>query len=182
MTSILKVDNIQDASGTGIPYIKGHVLQVKYFQLTTSQTETYGTANTDHAVSNFVVNITPQSTNSVIKLEANVMYDSANTPWSTVFFFYRDSTKLANTEASPGNRTVGISIALPSLEDNNDSTPHFSTLTYFDTPNTTSAINYKLGVRAIANNNFYINRTQNDTDNSSHDRGVSFISATEIGG
>tara|TARA_B100001248_G_scaffold136639_2_gene102590 strand:- start:10940 stop:11545 length:606 start_codon:yes stop_codon:yes gene_type:complete len=170
------------ATDQGSLVAPGTVLQVKYFQLTTSQTETYGTANTDHAVSNFVVNITPQSTNSVIKLEANVMYDSANTPWSTMWFFYRDTTKLANTQASPGSRTVGISISLPSLDSDNDSTPHFSTLTYFDTPSTTSAINYKLGVRAITNNPFYINRTQNDTDNSSHDRGVSVFSAMEIAG
>jgi hypothetical protein len=32
MTSILKVDTLQDASGTGTPYIKDHVVQVKNFQ------------------------------------------------------------------------------------------------------------------------------------------------------
>ena len=78
MTSILKVDNLQNASGTGTPYITGAVLQVKYYQLTTMVNETYGTASADQAITNFTVNITPKSTNSIIKLEANIMYESAN--------------------------------------------------------------------------------------------------------
>ena len=40
MTSILKVDNIQNASGTGTPYIKDAVLQVKNFQTGASDTVT----------------------------------------------------------------------------------------------------------------------------------------------
>ena len=166
----------------GKPNISGHVLQVKYFQLTTSQTETYGSAGADQAITNFVVNITPQSTNSIIKLEASIMYESANVAWSTMWFFFRDSTKLANTQSSPGNRLIGISTGLTSLDSDNDSTPEMAMLTYFDAPNTTSAINYKLGVVGRTTNPFYINRTINDTNNNSHDRGVSFISATEIGG
>ena len=182
MTSILKVNTIQGAAGTNIPYIKGHVLQVKHFQLTTSQTETYGTASASQAITNFTVNITPQSTSSIIKLEANLVYESANAAWSTMWFFFRDSTKLANTQASPGNRIIGISPGLTSLDSNNESSLEQTTLTYFDDPSTTSAIDYKLGVMSITNNNFFINRTVNDTDTTSFDRGVSFISATEIGG
>jgi hypothetical protein len=34
MTSILKVDNLQDANGTGTPYIKGAVLQVSQLSTT----------------------------------------------------------------------------------------------------------------------------------------------------
>lgn len=182
MTSILKVDNLQDASGTGSPYIKDAVLQVKYFQLTTSQTETYGTANTDQAITNFVVNITPKSTSSIIKLEANIIFESANVPWSSMFFFFRDTTKLANTQGSAGNRNLGISPAVASLESDNDSTLEMATLVYFDAPSTTSAINYKLGVRTNDTNDFFINRTKTDTNATNFERGVSFISATEIGG
>tara|TARA_R110002012_G_C11393938_1_gene584879 strand:+ start:117 stop:662 length:546 start_codon:yes stop_codon:yes gene_type:complete len=180
--STLKVDTITDRGGNSSPYIKGSVVQVKYFQLTTSQTETYGTANASQAITNFTVNITPKSTSSIIKLEANVMYESANAAWSTMWFFYRDTTKLANTQSSPGNRLIGISSGLSSLDSNDASSPEFATLTYFDAPSTTSAIDYKLGVISRTNNPFYINRTIDDTDSDSHDRGVSFLSATEIGG
>jgi hypothetical protein len=158
------------------------VIQVKYFQLTTSQTETYGTANASQAITNFTVNITPTASNSIFKLEANVMYESANAAWSTMWFFYRDTTKLANTQSSPGNRLIGISSGLSSLDSNDASSPEFATLTYFDAPSTTSAIDYKLGVISRTNNSFYINRTIDDTDSDSHDRGVSFLSVTEIAG
>ena len=189
MTSILKVDNIQKANGStptasdlGIN-TTGSVLQVKYFQLTTSQTETYPTANTDKAITNFVVNITPKSTSSIMKIEANLMYESANASWDAMWFFYRDTTKLGNTQSSPGSRQIGIAPGLISYYSaDNASTPEFATLTYFDDPQTTSAINYKLAVTTNTASNFFINRNVNDTDNSSYDRGVSFISVTEIGG
>lgn len=183
MTSILKVDNLQDASGTGTPYIKGAVLQVKYFQLTTTQTVPYGTTHTDMAVPNFTVNITPKSTSSIIKLECNLVFEWANNTWDTMWYFYRDSTKLGGVQE--GSRMTGISPSLLSHHGssvNNDSTLEFTTLTYFDAPTTTSAIDYKLGVISNGTNTFYINRTIDDTDGTSRERGVSFISATEIGG
>tara|TARA_Y100000004_G_C8876634_1_gene395719 strand:+ start:28 stop:564 length:537 start_codon:yes stop_codon:yes gene_type:complete len=160
----------------------GSVIQVKYFILTQSQTETYGTASASQAVTNFTVNITPTASNSIFKLEANVMYESANAAWSTMWFFFRDSTKLANTQASPGNRIIGISSGLSSLDSNDASTPEFTTITYFDAPSTTSAIDYKLGVMSNGTNDFFINRTISDSDTTSFDRGVSFMSVTEIAG
>jgi len=182
MTSILKVDNLQDASGTGTPYITGAVLQVKYFQLTTSQIETYSSANADQAVSNFTVNITPKSSSSIIKLEAQLFHESANVPWSSMFFFFRDSTKLANTEPSPSSRNIGIASASISYQNEAATTPEMLHMTYFDSPNSTSAIAYKLGYRTASTNNLFINRTITDGTDNSHERGVSFISATEIGG
>ena len=189
MTSILKVDNIQKANGStptasdlGIN-TTGAVLQVKYYQRTTSQTTAYPTTNTDMIIPNFNINITPASTSSIIKLEANIMFESANELEDTMWFFYRDTTKLGNTEPSPGNRRIGISPTLISYwAQNNNSTPEFSTITYFDTPSSTSEINYKLGVNANGTSNIFINRCIADIDNASNDRGVSFISVTEIGG
>ena len=53
-------------------------------------------------------------------------------------------------------------------------------LGYFDAPSSTSAIAYKLGINTHATNNVFINRTVTDTDSSGYERGVSWISATEI--
>jgi len=182
MTSILKVDTLQNTSGTGTPYITGAVLQVKYFQLTTTQTETISSANTDQAISNFTVNITPKSSSSIIKLEAQLMYESENESFNTMFFFYRDSTKLAHTE-SAGSRRVGIaSSTLSYFDSDNSSTPEMLHMGYFDTPSSTSAIAYKLGINTEGTHNFFINRTISDADTTGYERGVSFISATEIGG
>ena len=62
------------------------------------------------------------------------------------------------------------------------STPEIATYSYFDAPNTTSQITYKVGVKNHYATNFSLNRTINDTDSTQHERGISFISATEIGG
>ena len=180
ITNVKVADN---ASISGSKLGTGAILQVKYFQLTTSQTEAYSTANTDKAITNFVVNITPKSSSSIMKIESNVMYETANSTWDTIWFFMRDSTKLGNTDSSSGVRNVGISIGTIS-HPNNDSatTPENASLTYFDAPSTTSAINYKLAVRTTATNNIFINRTIQDSNDVGCERGVSFISVTEIGG
>ena len=180
--STIKVDTITDTSGNSIPYMKGSVLQVQYFQLTTSQTETISSANADQAISNFTVNITPKSSSSIIKLDAQIFFETANAVHSSLFFFFRDSTKLAHS-ASSGSRKTGISVgSLSYYADDADSTPDMVHMGYFDTPNTTSAIAYKLGCIMSATNNLFINRTVTDTDNNSFERGTSYISATEIGG
>ena len=99
-----------------------------------------------------------------------------------MFSFFRDSTKLAHS-ASSGSRKTGISVGSLSYYDNDaDSTPDMVHMGYFDTPNTTSAIAYKLGCIMSATNNLFINRTVTDTDNNGFERGTSYISATEIGG
>lgn len=180
--STLKVDTITDTSGNSIPYMKGAVLQVQYFQLTTTQEETYSSLNTDQVVTNFNVTITPKSSSSIIKLEANIMYESVNTAWNTMWFFFRNDTKLGAT-GSTGNRTTGISSGIESYANDDGSTPEHAFITYFDTPNTTSAITYKLGVLSSeGTSSYFINRTVTDNDATGNERGVSFISATEIGG
>ena len=67
MTGQINVNKIAARSGNTVTvasgdvlYAPGHVVQVKYFQLTTSQTETYSSANADQAISNFTVNRTPR--------------------------------------------------------------------------------------------------------------------------
>ena len=180
--STLKVDTIQGKTTANTVAIPGHVIQVKYFQLTTTQTETLSSADTDQAISNFTVNITPTSANSIIKLEAQLVFESANDSWETMFFFFRDSTKLAHTE-SAGSRRVGI--ATPTVNyhaANNASTIEMVYMGYFDAPNSTSSIAYKLGINTHAANNVFINRTVSDTNSTGHERGVSWISATEIAG
>lgn len=178
--STLAVDTITNAAGTGIPYITGSVLQVKYFQLTTEQIENYNTAQTDQAITNFNIDITPKSTSSIIKLESNIAYESLSGAWDTMWFFYRNNIKLAATSAGD-TRNYGISPGLTNSTSNGN-TLEFASLTYFDVPSTTSAITYKLGINSYSSNPFYINRTINPGTFSYYERGVSFISATEIGG
>lgn len=184
MTSILKVDTLQDASGTGTPYITGAVLQVQYAQYTGTFQQSI-TADTDTVLGSSVLtlNITPKSTSSIIKLDCHIFHEwsDQNKATESVFFFFRDTTKLAHPQAS--NRRSGISMsALSHHSADGTSTPETVYYSYFDAPSTTSQITYKVGVSVNANSTLNVNRTGNDTDNAQAERGISFISATEIGG
>jgi hypothetical protein len=64
----------------------------------------------------------------------------------------------------------------------NSSTPEAAYYSYFDSPNTTNQITYKVGHLNYGTYTLNINRTGTDADTAQHERGLSFISATEIGG
>jgi len=194
--STLKVGAIQSTTGnaamtvanTGIITAPtpirapGSVLQMPFTQYT-GTTSVSLSANTNTIVSVLTVNITPSSTSSIIKLDSHVFHEWSNQLYATenVWFFYRDSTLLR--APTDGNRASGISISRLSYHsDDATSTPETVYYTYFDTPSTTSQITYKVGVRVYSNSTLYVNRTVNDGNNTQTERGISFISATEIGG
>ena len=181
--TIVNADINASAGIAGSKLGTGAILQVKYFQLTTSQTETYPTANTDKTITNFNIVITPKSTSSIIKLDASLLYESTNIASDTMWFFYRDTTKLGNTQPSSGSRRTGITSGVYTFySSDNNSSMEVANLTYYDVPNTTSAITYKVGVVSNATNNFFINRTIGDGDAADYERGVSVFTAMEIGG
>ena len=188
--STLKTNTIQAATGTSVSvagghtlHAPGHVIQVQYTQYTGTFTQAY-TADTDAVIgaSALSVNITPKSTSSIIKLDAHVFHEfsAVNTQDNHVWFFYRDSTALRAPAA--GSRPCGISMSSINNATDAGSTPEIVNYTYFDTPNTTSQITYKIGLLTRFSGTLYVNRTVTDNDNNSHERGISFISATEIGG
>tara|TARA_R110001592_G_scaffold323991_1_gene603444 strand:+ start:514 stop:1101 length:588 start_codon:yes stop_codon:yes gene_type:complete len=177
--TILKLDD--DYALTGAISGAGKLLQMPFTQYTSTTTVSL-TANTNTIVSVLTVNITPASTSSIIRLDSHVFHEWSNSDYAAenVWFFYRDSTLLRAPTA--GNRASGISISSLSYRDDATSTPETVYYSYFDAPSTTSQITYKVGVRVYANSTLYVNRTVNDTDNTQGERGISFISATEIAG
>lgn len=162
----------------------GRVLQVQRTQLTTGSTVSLS-ALTDTVVTGFTVNITPTSTSSIIKCEAMWMGefgDDVPNIYNHLFFFYRDTTKLGHTAAS-SNRLTGVAPATRTIgTENEGSTPETAYLSFFDSPSSTSQITYKLGIKVELADTLYINRTVNDTDILSMERGTSFICVTEIAG
>tara|TARA_R100001510_G_C7638536_1_gene196360 strand:+ start:534 stop:1109 length:576 start_codon:yes stop_codon:yes gene_type:complete len=191
MTSILKVDNIQDASGTGTPYITGAVLQTVVQQETgvTSFTQS-GTndmimlaSNADDSTSHLSLSITPKSVNSKILLTAYVFHEVDNTGnHSTLWSFYRDSTKLAAPVA--GSRRSGIAqTTMGYWTSDAVSTADVAHYNYYDSPNTTSAITYAVSfTNTTSGAELFLNRTVNDLDGSGYERGISILIAQEIGG
>lgn len=182
--STLYVDNIAPKTvGNKVIMPQGGIIQVQYTQFTGTSTPSIA-ATTSTALTDLTVNITPASASSVIHLQAHIFLefgtDNLN-PYNHTFFFYRDSTKLGH--ATAGSRNVGISAATRTYEQVDDnSTPLIARYDYFDTPETTSQITYKCGVHMQGADTLAINRTIGDTDNAAYERGISFISATEIAG
>lgn len=166
----------------GLDPRSGSIIQVQYTQYTSASTQSIS-SRTDTVLDNLSVSITPTSTSSIIKLEAQVFFEpsSTNSEYNNVFFFYRDSTKLSH--AAAGSRAVGIVNSSTSFYSNNaDSTPSMANVTYYDTPSSTSAISYKVGVWFYDAITFSLNRTALDTNSVDYERGISLISATEIAG
>ena len=181
--STIKVVTITDTSGNSIPYMKGAVLQVQYTQYTGTFTQSLS-AETDTVLgaAALSVNITPSSTSSIIKLDAHIFHEwgSQGDAGNSVWFLYRDTTALKAPAA--GSRPCGISMSTINSSTDAGSTPEIVNYTYFDTPSTTSQITYKIGLLPRFSGTLNVNRTVNDNDNNAHERGISFISATEIGG
>ena len=185
MTSIIKADRVQSTSNGFVLPPAGGIIQTQYLQYT-GTTSTATNDQTNVALDHLAVNITPISTSSIIKIDAmvNGEWSNQNCSYNSVWFFYRDSTKLSAPAAS--GRAVGVlmgtSITYEGAE--SGSTPEHVTYSYFDTPSTTSQVTYKVGVYqgSGTNYNWYTNKTKLDSDGYQYERGTSFISVTEIAG
>ena len=166
-------------------YASGGAIQVQR-TLYTGTTSTTCNTGTNTELSHLTVNITPTSTSSIIRIDAAVTGEWSNSAaiWNSNWFFYRDSTKLSAPTAS--NKSIGIHMgtSISIYVDNSTSTPENAYYTYFDTPSTTSQITYKVAVYQGTGSTYtwYTNRTAGDSDNDQYERGVSFISVTEIAG
>lgn len=91
MTSLLKVDEIQDAAGKKILQNTGGILQVKQVTNETSKS----TSSTSFASTGISVDITPTSSSSKILVTfaaAGVRKSTDNTVW---FSLYRDGSSIA---------------------------------------------------------------------------------------
>lgn len=160
--------------------ISGATIQTQYTQFTGTSTTSL-LAVTDTALSDLTVSITPTSATSKILIQAHVSYEGENLDYTKIWMFFRDSTALKAPAASA--RRCGISLGQTVYSDaDSASTPSSTVYQYFDSPNTTSAITYKVGLNCGTAGLLYLNRSVDDTDNESFERGISYISVTEIAG
>ena len=168
-------------AASGVP--SGGIIQVQRTMFTSTNTITLS-ANTDTPLTDLTVDITPTATSSIIKIEAMINGEWSNQGGATdgVWFFFRDTTKLSH--AASGNRNVGVLMGtgLTYYAADANSTPEHAYYAYFDSPSATSQITYKLGVNQRNGYSWHLNRTVTDSDADSNERGISFISVTEIAG
>tara|TARA_R110000787_G_scaffold90533_1_gene191041 strand:- start:532 stop:1005 length:474 start_codon:yes stop_codon:yes gene_type:complete len=157
MTSILKVDTIQGANGSDIPYIKGHVLQVKQNVIDGNSTST---ASTSFVSSPVTGSITPSKSTSKILVRAvfSLYHVSAHSTYATL---YRGTTDLV--PSSPNG--------IVRVYSGNANIWHPSTIEWLDEPNTTSAVTYTVYFK-VTGGTGYINVLE----------GQSTVTMMEIGG
>lgn len=186
--SSLTVQNIQGSASSSntinvasghVLYAPGHVLQMLFTQYTSTTTVSIS-ADTSTAIDVLSVNITPKSTSSIIRIDAHIFHEWADStaPYDSVWFFYRDSTKLAHPQV--GTTLCGITNTAISYSTDGSSTPEVAHYSYFDAPSTTNQITYKVGAITNAGTTIHINKSVNDTTTNDYERGISFISVTEI--
>jgi hypothetical protein len=181
MTSILKVDNLQDASGTGTPYIKDAVLQVKQGILTTTwASSASSTAFEDTPLS---VTITPKSTSSKILITGMINF-TGESSGHVDFKIVRGGADILLSTQSIGNRTK--SHLHYYFAAGTDSLYQIITgnINLLDSPASTSALTYTLQAATpyVAGHQALLNQVGSDHDAVYNAYTVSTLTAMEIGG
>ena len=135
----------------------------------------------------FAVTITPSSSSSKILLMGHIFGEFSN---DDLYFMWRIERAISggsttNIQApTAGNRALGISVP-PAGFYNSESSSTPTAMVWsglLDNPSTTFAITYTFQVNATQNSNstFYYNRTVNSGDAVDYERGLSWITATEV--
>jgi len=161
----------------------GKILQViqstkKDTDSTTSSGTTFvDIAGTDQdaAGSVWCVKITPAATSSKILCTYTATCGTSGSA-TVQLRLVRDSTDVFLADAA-GSRVTTSSIAGVPHNDAMQS----SSMTYLDSPSSTSELTYKVQWAAISGHTVYCNRSLSDTDSASYQRSASTITVVEIG-
>lgn len=155
------------ASGVG-----GKVLQV----VSATKTDTFSSASTSFTdLTGLSVSITPATTSSKILILCSLSV-AASTGGGPQLRLMRDSTAIAIGDTDGNRARVTTSFVISSTGDMDSASMNF-----VDSPATTSATTYKVQGFAYNTNILYVNRTIDDADQVYRQRGVSTITAMEIG-
>lgn len=151
----------------------GKVLQV----VSTAKTDTFSTSSTSFVdVTGLSVSITPSSATSKILVIAHIVSSGSISVNNAVLKLVRASTDISIGDAASNRRRVS---AYSSTESGYVALS--STISFLDSPSTTSSTTYKIQQSCLTGGNAYINRTSIDTDATDFARGASTITVMEIG-
>jgi hypothetical protein len=185
MASVMRFDQWQDSNGVPVATgaggkfsAPGAILQVVSTSLTAPISTSVSTGGTFVDVAGFSASITPTSSSSRIVCMVTVSHNVRTSGNTRAFFrMLRDSTVIGAGDAA-GNRTRAFSgYFLASTEDVINSVS-----TFVDSPNTTSAITYKVQTTSSAASTVFVNRTEVDSDNVFISRTASHLTLLEVAG
>ncbi len=152
----------------------GEVIQV----VSTTKTSVFTTASTSFVdVTGLSVSITPSSASNKILIIASLGFVS-NIDYGFGRLM-RDSTAICIGDLSQANQTRS---SFGNAYATGGAWLHSNHQNFLDSPSTTSAITYKIQVLSGGGGTIFVNRTTDDTNNSSHGTTASTITVMEIKG
>jgi len=167
--------NIDFTGATVTGLTTGKILQVVHTSVTAATFSTSSTSAVD--ITGMTLDITPAATSSKILLMAVVNFDMSATTAFAAFTALRDGSAVdSGIGDAAGSR---IRCAAWGSSYSNQATVSRS-MTFLDSPSSTSAVTYKLQVDLDAGT-IYLNRSTTDTDNTSFGRTISTLTAMEVG-
>ena len=183
--STLKTNTIQAATGSNVSIASGnvlqapgHVLQVKSAAFT--DVLAISSADTRTDITNLSLSITPSSTSSKILVNTHISYGGTNNNLYASAYLMRDSTDIGvNTTATGSQFNISFGMELTG-QANETYKLRNSSMTFLDSPSTTSAITYKVQGKLDANGTLYINRPGVDANADYGSRGISTLTVMEI--
>ena len=171
--SITKLNNRSLTAVTALPSgVGGKVLQV----VSTTKTSTFSTATTGSfvEVTGLNVNITPSSASSKIFISGILAVGHTTSTAGLYLKVQRDSTDIGIGDTS------GSSIRSMAGTDVREYQTRQLSINFLDSPNTTSAINYKVLIQS-PNATSHINN-DGEADGTNHTQPISTITVMEIAG
>ena len=152
----------------------GTILQV----VSTAKTDTFSVTNTNFTdVTNYNVTITPSSTSSKVLVVVHANTGNSTNNNTTMVQLYRDATLIAAGDTAGSRARV---FGGPRYFDTN--VMDTVSMTFLDSPATTSATTYKVAMASRGGATGYLNRSGLDTDSANLTRGVSTITLMEVAG
>ena len=151
MSSIMKVDNIQNAAGGDGVHITGHMVQ---FKSNTSASVSYNNSTTSYIASGVFMDFTPKFSNSIVLVTfQSRRFNHVTAPVIQVKCM-RDAT------TNIGLSTAGSGVTEAYYQNNNTSgsnqIAHGAHYMWQDNPNTTSSVRYELYFAAATSGNGYL--------------------------
>jgi len=175
--STLEVKAIQAPTGYDLQMPAGHILQV----LSATKTDTFTTTSTSFVdVTGLSVSITPSSTSSKILVLADVFLSNAGSTGRTYIKAMRDSTSIAVGDAASA-RELCSSYFYGTTNETAGYDAEKSAFTYLDSPSSTSALTYKIQIKARSVT-ATLNRNGQDGDGDYSPRTASTITVMEVQG
>ena len=175
-----KVGSEIDFKGTTVKGMPGHVLQVKSAAFV--DVLAISSADTRTDITNLSLSITPSSTSSKILVNTHISYGGSDNNLYASGYLMRDSTDIGVNTTATGNQ-FNISFGMELTGQANETYKlRNSSMTFLDSPSTTSALTYKVQGRLDANGILYINRDGQSANADYGSRGISTLTVMEIAG